>query len=46
MHLWVEPVGGEWKSADIEQKTVMLIYPYPKSFTFEKEKKTCLKVTK
>jgi hypothetical protein len=21
--------GGEWKSADIERKTVTLIYPYP-----------------
>jgi hypothetical protein len=29
MHLWVEPAGGEWKSADIEQKMVTLIYPYP-----------------
>ncbi len=32
---WVEPAGreerksgGEWKSADVEQKTVTLIYPY------------------
>ncbi len=30
MRLWVEPVGGEQKSADIERKIVMLIYPYPK----------------
>jgi hypothetical protein len=29
MHLWVEPAGGEQKSADVEQKTVTLIYPYP-----------------
>jgi hypothetical protein len=21
--------GGEWKSADVERKMVMLIYPYP-----------------
>ncbi len=28
MHLWVEPAGGEQKSADIEWKTVTLIYPY------------------
>jgi hypothetical protein len=26
---WVEPAGGEQKSADIEQKMVTLIYPYP-----------------
>jgi hypothetical protein len=38
MHLWVEPAGGEQKSADVERKTVTLIYPYPKSFTLEKEK--------
>jgi len=25
----VEPAGGERKSADVEQKTVTLIYPYP-----------------
>jgi hypothetical protein len=24
----VEPAGGEQKSADVERKTVMLIYPY------------------
>jgi hypothetical protein len=29
MHLWVEPAGGEQKSADVERKMVMLIYPYP-----------------
>ncbi len=29
MCLWVEPAGREWKSADVEQKTVTLIYPYP-----------------
>ncbi len=29
MRLWVEPAGGEQKSADIERKTVTLIYPYP-----------------
>ncbi len=29
MRLWVEPSGGEQKSADIEQKMVTLIYPYP-----------------
>jgi len=28
--LWVEPAGGERKSADVEQKMVTLIYPYPK----------------
>jgi hypothetical protein len=28
MRFWVEPAGGEKKSADIEQKTVMLIYLY------------------
>ncbi len=27
MRLWVEPAGGEQKSADVERKTVMLIYP-------------------
>jgi hypothetical protein len=30
MHLWVEPAGRERKSANVEQKTVTLIYPYPK----------------
>ncbi len=25
----VEPAGGERKSADVERKTVTLIYPYP-----------------
>jgi hypothetical protein len=30
MHLWVEPAGGERKSADIERKIVTLIYTYPK----------------
>jgi hypothetical protein len=30
MHLWVEPAGGEQKSADVEQKMVTLIYPYPR----------------
>ncbi len=29
MRLWVEPAGGEQKSADVERKTVTLIYPYP-----------------
>ncbi len=29
MHLWVEPAGGERKSANVEQKMVTLIYPYP-----------------
>jgi len=33
MHLWVEPAGGEQKSADIEQKTVTLIYPYPNNYS-------------
>ncbi len=28
MRLWVEPAGGEWKSTDVEQKMVKLIYPY------------------
>jgi hypothetical protein len=28
MLLGVEPPGGEWKSADVEQKMYMLIYPY------------------
>jgi hypothetical protein len=32
MHLWVQPAGGEWKSANVEQKMVTLIYPYPKAF--------------
>jgi hypothetical protein len=32
MLLWVEPAGGEQKSDNIEQKTVMLIYPYPRTF--------------
>jgi hypothetical protein len=36
MHLWVELAGGERKSADIEQKTVTLIYPYPKAGAYEK----------
>ncbi len=30
MHWCAEPAGGEQKSADVEQKTVTLIYPYPK----------------
>jgi len=30
MHFWVEPAGGEWKSANVEWKTVTLIYPYPR----------------
>jgi hypothetical protein len=30
MRLWVESAGGEQKSADVEWKTVMLIYSYPK----------------
>jgi hypothetical protein len=29
MRLWVEPAGGEQKSADVEWKMVTLIYPYP-----------------
>jgi hypothetical protein len=29
MRLWVEPAGREEKSADVERKTVKLIYPYP-----------------
>ncbi len=29
MRLYVEPAGGEQKSADIERKMVTLIYPYP-----------------
>jgi hypothetical protein len=29
MHLWVEPAGGEQKSADFEWKMVTIIYPYP-----------------
>jgi hypothetical protein len=37
MRLWVEPAGRERKSADIERKMVMLIYPYallsPKIFS-------------
>jgi hypothetical protein len=28
MRLWVEPAGGEQKSADVEQKMVTLFYPY------------------
>jgi hypothetical protein len=36
MHLWVEPAGGEWKSSDVEWKTVMLIYPYPSVVNFIK----------
>jgi hypothetical protein len=34
MHLWVEPDGGERKSANIERKTVTLIYPYPSNQVF------------
>ncbi len=30
MRLWVEPAGRERKSVHVEQKTVTLIYPYPK----------------
>jgi hypothetical protein len=26
---WLEPAGGKWKSADVERKTYMLIYPDP-----------------
>jgi hypothetical protein len=29
MHLWVKPADREQKSADVERKTVTLIYPYP-----------------
>jgi hypothetical protein len=35
MCLWVEPAGGEQKSADIERQMVMLIYPYPSLMTLE-----------
>ncbi len=40
MHLWVEPAGGEQKSADVEQKTVMLIYPYPSESSVIRENLT------
>jgi len=30
MHFWVVPAGGEWKSANVEWKTVTLIYTYPR----------------
>jgi hypothetical protein len=36
MCLWVEPAGGEQKSADVEQKMVTLIYPYPPILTLFK----------
>jgi hypothetical protein len=32
MCVWVEPTGGQRKSADIEWKTVTLIYPYPTEY--------------
>jgi hypothetical protein len=35
--LWVEPAGGERKSTDVEWKTVMLIYPYPKTSDLNEE---------
>jgi len=38
MRLWVEPAGGERKSADVEEKTVTLIYPYP-AFSYYKNDK-------
>jgi len=31
----VEPAGREQKSADVEWKTVTLIYPYPLLFNFK-----------
>jgi hypothetical protein len=36
MHLWVEPAAGERKSANVEQKMVTLIYPYPAFATKKK----------
>jgi hypothetical protein len=35
LRLWVEPAGGERKFANVEWKTVMLIYPYPTLSTAE-----------
>jgi hypothetical protein len=37
---WVEPAGGELKSANVEQKTVTLIYPYPNMKVVAKDKKS------
>jgi hypothetical protein len=42
---WVEPAGGELKSADVEQKTVTLIYPYPNMKVVAKDKKVNMAVT-
>jgi hypothetical protein len=35
--LWLEPAGGEQKSTVVEQKTVTLIYPYPKTSDLNEE---------
>jgi hypothetical protein len=42
MRLWVEPAGGEQKSADIERKMVTLIYPYPTKIHKKKMKGAAL----